>query len=192
MPVDDHELFERLKRRDNRAYLQLFDTHFKRLHRLAASLVGDAEQANDIVQSVFISLHETAHRLAPGTCLAAWLVTATRNRALNHLRALRVEIRDRAAYLSLYEEADLLEYLDDETLLRRLHAAITRLPGRCRQVCEMRFRDNLKIDEIARRLGLSENTVKVQIHRGTRRLREDIADDRALSLLLLLLTRPLP
>jgi RNA polymerase sigma-70 factor (ECF subfamily) len=185
--TNDNDLVARLKRRDHRGYMQLFDDYFKPLHRFATRLVGDHEAASDIVQSVFIALYERAHRIEPDIKLAAWLTTATRNRCLNYLRDLRVELRDKALYLQAYEEADALEYLDDEALILKIREIMQELPGKCREICELRFYHNLKLEEIAERLSLSLNTVKVQLHRGVRAMKARVASDPTLSITLLIL-----
>ena len=54
----EKNFIHRLQQRENRAYVELYDYYFARLHRLAANYVFDVETAKDIVQSVFVSLYE--------------------------------------------------------------------------------------------------------------------------------------
>ena len=75
------------------------------------------------------------------------------------------------------EQAETLEWLDDEGLIKNIKKIITELPEKYRNICELRFYYNLKYSEIAKRLGISENVAKVQIHRAIQKIKEALANN---------------
>ncbi|MDL2319705.1 RNA polymerase sigma-70 factor [Alistipes sp. OttesenSCG-928-B03] len=186
---DSGALVALIKQRDNAGYVRLYDMYFGRLHRFAYSFVCDYDTANDMVQSVFISLYENAPKLSPDTTLHSWLMAAVRNRCLNYLRGHNIKVYNQLFYLENYEEPELIEHLEDNAeLMNRIRRIISALPDKCREICELRFYYNMKQGEIADQLSISTNTVKVQIHRAIQKIREELADmPLAISFILLLL-----
>ena len=178
-----------IRRRDNASYVRLYDAYFARLHRFAYNFVCDYDTANDIVQSVFISLYENAPKLSPDTKLHSWLLAAVRNRCLNYLRDHNIEVRNQHFYLENYEEPELAEHLEDNSeLMGKIGAVIETLPDKCREIFELRFYKNMKQSEIAELLSISTNTVKVQIHRAIQKLREALGDSPLVTFIIFLLS----
>ncbi|MDR0845229.1 MAG: RNA polymerase sigma-70 factor [Tannerella sp.] len=172
--MTDSDFIEKLKKQDSLSYTRLFDIYFKQLHRFAVSFVGDYDSANDIVQLVFISLYENITRLSPDVNLSSWLFTSVRNRCLNFLRDRDIEARNKEIYLQNYEETDNMEYYDDTELLAKIRLIVDELPEKCREICELRFYQNMQQNEIAEKLSISVNTVKVQIHRAIQKIRQSV------------------
>ena len=181
----EKNFIHRLQQRENRAYVELYDYYFARLHRLAANYVFDVETAKDIVQSVFVSLYERIDTLGEDMNLGAYLSVTVRNNCLNYLRDRRVEDKHKTLYLQASEQADALDWLDDEEVIANIKAVIATLPDKYRKVCELRFYGNLPYTEIAAQLGLTENAVKVQVHRAVQKIKELLvgADGRIIGLL---------
>ena len=72
--------------------------------------------------------------------------------------------------------ADVDEVISEE-LTRKIHEAIDSLPLQCCQIVRMHIIDGKKYTEISAELGISINTIKTQIFRGYKKLRELLADD---------------
>ena len=183
-PPAGGDLIALIRQRDNASYIRVYEAYFGRLHRFAYNFVYDYDAANDIVQSVFISLYENAPKLSPDTALHSWLMTAVRNRCLNYLRDHNIEVRNQFFYLENYGEPELAEHLEDNTeLMGMICEAIETMPDKCREIFELRFYHNMKQAEIAEQLSISVNTVKVQIHRAILKLREALGDVPLLGLI---------
>ena len=181
----EKNFIHRLQQRENRAYVELYDYYFAGLHRLGANYVFDVETAKGIVQSVFVSLYERIDTLGEDMNLGAYLSVTVRNNCLNYLRDRRVEDKHKTLYLQASEQADALDWLDDEEVIANIKAVIATLPDKYRKVCELRFYGNLPYTEIAAQLGLTENAVKVQVHRAVQKIKELLAgaDGRIIGLL---------
>lgn len=144
----------------------------------AARLIGERDQAEDIVQEVFSALWTNRGTLVISTSLRAYLFTAVRNRAFNEskhasvvARWTREEANDDARELHPNPPRP-DEELDRVELETRLDEAFAALPERCGVVMRLRWRDGLRNTEIAEALGISVKGVEQQLARGLRYLRE--------------------
>lgn len=178
--MSNNKLFERLRKRENRAYIELFEEYFTRLHSFASKMLFDYEVAYDIVQGAFIKLYEHSARLAPNTNIGGWLFICVRNDSLKYLRDKKVEDKNRLLYIQATMESNALEWIDDTQLINKIHEAISQLPERCRQVAELRFLKSMKYKEIAQELSISEETAKVQAHRAITKIKEKLKGNEIL------------
>ena len=128
---------------------------------------------DDLVQETYARMlrEKAAGRLAYER---AFLFTAARNAAIDLFRRRRTTSHeslddDKAAPVAVLEETpDVLESLDREQRLEALLEAIVALPERCRQVMMLRHLDGLSYKEIAARLEISPETVKVHMIKGVK------------------------
>jgi RNA polymerase sigma-70 factor (ECF subfamily) len=163
--------------------------HNQRLFRLALGLVGDASEAEDVLQDSYVRAFRVVTGLAGGSFSAAWLARIVRNTAIDHLRARR----SRQAAFSLESELPLregergsaLEAVagpaardDPESSLgraqvrARLEAAVLSLPRAFRAVFLLREVQGLSLQETALYLGVPVATVKTRDHRARGLLRK--------------------
>ena len=126
-----------------------------------------AQDAPDLVQDVFLQAFERLPGLREPAAFAGWLATIARNRATDHLRRRPVteELRDPAAPTGSPDAR-----LDAE----RAIAAIQRLPEAYRETLVLRLVQGLTGPEIAAVTGLTPDSVRVNLHRGFRLLREQL------------------
>jgi RNA polymerase sigma-70 factor (ECF subfamily) len=167
---------------DAQALEQLFKAHYRPLCGFALGYVKDADQAEDIVQELFVRLWQDREGLSITTSVKSYLFTAVRNRCLN---ALAVKKRMRP----LDEETDDApvddERGEDELTERaaRVQAVIEGLPTERRKIFRLSRNEGLKYHEIAERLGISVKTVENQMGKALKTLREELADLMPLMLL---------
>jgi RNA polymerase sigma-70 factor (ECF subfamily) len=126
---------------------------------------------DDIVQEAYARLWHarTKSRLSSAK---GFLFTAARNLAIDTLRrrqAVTHESISEVTQMPALEEAPgVAESLERQQRLQVLNEAIASLPTRCREVLVLRHLDGLAYKEIAERLGISPNTVKLHIIKGMR------------------------
>ncbi len=169
----DDNFSRRLRRQDETAYIELFDQYYRYLHSIASNYVLNYDIANDMVQETFIHLFNSIEKLDEIRNIKSYLRVAVRNKCISYLRQLDIEDAHKLLYsreLSIigsdeHETDDMSEYMRD---------LLDSLPDSCKQVCKLRFVDGYKISEISKKLSLSPNTVKVQIHRGKSKMRNDV------------------
>ncbi len=150
-------------------YLAAYDQHSVRLHRLALLLLpGRRDDAEDLLQEVFIAAHGpwTDGRVADlGAYLRRTLTNRVTSRGRHHGVADRFERHRRGDGRGM---ADIDQVVTDQVALRR---ALELLPPRQRAAVALRYYDGLSIAETAEVLGVTEGTVKSQVHDALHRLR---------------------
>jgi RNA polymerase sigma-70 factor (ECF subfamily) len=169
-------LFARLRQGDAAAFDAIFREWYGTLVGVAQRLLRDRAVAEEVVQDVMLELWRRRAQLTVDDSPRAYLIRATRNRALNHLRHLRVEQRG-APYAAGPTEAAPLgasAVVEDE-LGTALAAAVAELPARCREVFELSRVQGLSYAEIAGVLAISTKTVENQMGKALRVLRGRLA-----------------
>jgi len=86
-PEGDAELLSRLRDRDSTAFELLYDRYHRLVYGIALRMLGDAATAEDVTQSVFVSLWRSPEEFRGGGRFGAWLSRVARNRSLDILRA---------------------------------------------------------------------------------------------------------
>ncbi|MCC5904930.1 MAG: RNA polymerase sigma-70 factor [Balneolaceae bacterium] len=169
---------------DRKAFESLFRAYYKRLHGFAYSYTGQAEAAEDVVQSVFLRIWSNRESWDPPGTVKQYLFAAIRNEALNKLRHQKVaddaedEVIHSFRELQDDEEPFIIkqESRDVEELRKKIQAGIDQLPPKCRQIFLLNRRSGLTYIEIADYLGVSINTVNTQMGRALKSLRETLSD----------------
>jgi RNA polymerase sigma factor (sigma-70 family) len=149
-------------------------TRYERpLIRYAQNLVGQLDDARDIVQDVFVKLSQSMATIDPER-LAPWLFTVCKNRATDHLRKhSRITLMETET-LDL-EEADTprpsaaMEQAED---CATLHDLLTRLPEKQREAIRLKFIAGLSYKEIGDAMKTSIGNVGYLIHHGINAMRE--------------------
>jgi RNA polymerase sigma-70 factor (ECF subfamily) len=169
-------LFARLRQGDTAAFDAIFRAWYAPLVGVAQGLLRDRAVAEEVVQDVMLELWRRREELTVGDSPRAYLVRATRNRALNHIRHLRVEQRG-AAYAAgpTEEPAQGASLVVEDELGVALASAVAELPARCRDVFELSRVQGLSYAEIARTLDISPKTVENQMGKALRVLRSRLA-----------------
>jgi RNA polymerase sigma factor (sigma-70 family) len=127
---------------------------------------------DDLVQDSFVRLLR-ARETRPVACVRAYLFTIARNASYALLRRPRIfspiPITDPAVLRIVERDGDVVEQISTRQEIAFLLAGIDTLPARCREIFMLRKLRGVSQKEIARRLGLSEQTVQVQIARGAKK-----------------------
>jgi RNA polymerase sigma-70 factor, ECF subfamily len=155
---------------------KVFVEHQGRVFRAAYRITGSAQDAEDVLQTVFLRLARQAEHSLPLTNPGSYLYRAAVNSALDLLRARR----DRPT-VSLDDAADALEgspgpdkrseAAEIRGCLRRAMAA---LPPRAAEMFALRYLEGQQNRDIARMLGVSRITVAVTLHRARHRLQDEL------------------
>lgn len=174
---------DRLDRLDQQNFEKLFKAYFPALMAFSRKILGDEDDAREVVHQVFVKLWERRKEIDMSTSLKSYLFTAVHNRSLN-------VIRDRKKFSSeelpeQVEEWDVSAQVESMELEEKIRTAIATLPERCRQIFELNRFDGLSYGRIAGQLDISIKTVENQMSKALKILREQLA--RYLSLLLWLL-----
>jgi len=177
----DAEVIWRIRTGDRAAFLEFYDRYSPLLLSVAARVLGDRREAEDVLQDVFTQIwHKSAGYDAKLGTLSSWAVTLTRNKAIDRVRAStrrRRLIEEIAVSSDQAEEspaASANELLYGRERAAQIRAALNELSADQRQVIELAFFAGLSQSEIAARLDQPLGTIKARIRRGMLKLREQL------------------
>ncbi len=175
--MTDRELLQRLRQGDETAFDALFRAWYAPLVGFAESLLRERAAAEEVVQDVMLEVWRRRETLVVEESPRAYLLQATRNRALNTIRRRRVEERGEPVLRSTMRDADPPPdaALGESELDHAIGQAVASLPDRCREVFELSRVHGLKYAEIAERLGISVKTVEAQMGKALKVMRERLA-----------------
>ncbi len=167
----DDKLIFAIRENDYISYNKLFVRYHGKLCQYVYSLVVNKEEAQDIVQELFLNLwkHRKRIYIAEGSA-SGYLYKMAKNLSLNHLRSKKnyQNFLEKYGKTELQNEDDLSE---NEAFSIALYDCIDKLPQRCKDILILHRFKGLKQKEIAKNLGISVQTVKNQIWSTLRKLK---------------------
>jgi RNA polymerase sigma-70 factor (ECF subfamily) len=172
--VSDQALLERIAGRDAQALADLYDRYAPAGLALAARILGDRSEAEDVLQVVFTRVWQEAGRYDPAKgSPASWLLSWVRNGAIDRLRR-RDALRRAALHSAGPAPAgpDDHAHLDSPVEREKVARAMADLPADQRQVIELAYFEGLSQTQIAQRLGEPLGTVKTRMRLGMNKLRQ--------------------
>jgi RNA polymerase sigma-70 factor (ECF subfamily) len=146
---------------------------------VALRLVGNAADAEDLLQEIFLAAHRKLDTFRGESALGTWLYRLATNLCLDHLRSRSG--RSRQVTDALDDEAGLMDTssvtLAEQTVTRMdLERALARLPEGCRAAFVLHDIEGLEHREVAEVLGVAEGTSKSQVHKARLKLRVLLAE----------------
>lgn len=181
------ELFRQAQQGDFAAFEALVDRFQPRVYRLARRILGQAQDAEDVMQQTFLSVIEHLDQFRGESAVATWILRIATNHALKVLRKRRglptVPLEAVAdpddSYATLPHPSYIAQWRENpEDLAQRaevrqlVEQALTDLDDKYRVVFVLRDIEGLSVKETAEALGLSEANVKVRLLRARLKLRE--------------------
>jgi RNA polymerase sigma-70 factor, ECF subfamily len=163
--MDEQQLVQGLRNQAPQAAKELVASYGDRLFRSACLLCGNDAEAEDLVQETFLQALRSASRFGGRSSLYTWLHGILLNLIRHYHRDRRRMVYDeslaRPETIAVEEDPS---GLDGATTSCALADALRQLSEPHREVIVLRFYEDLKIHEIAARLGISKGTVKSRLH----------------------------
>jgi RNA polymerase sigma-70 factor (ECF subfamily) len=176
----DGELVERWQSGDEGAFEALVRRHEQRVFRLLFRMMGSREEAEDVAQEAFLSLHRHGHRFRREARFSTFVYRVAANAALNRRRTLGRN-RNRVSELKVSQEAgfdlpaaprDPEDAAAGSEARARVQEALLALPPDLRLAVLLYDIEGQSYQEVAGALGIPEGTVKSRIHRARSALRD--------------------
>ena len=152
----------------------LYREHHRRVYAIALRFARDPDRAEEIVQDAFVRVWRSLPSFNGNSKLSTWLHSIAVNAALDRVRSrARREAR-------IDREVDLERYAREvgramPTADLDLERALASLPDGAREIVILHYIEGYPCAEVAERLGIAEGTVKSQLHRARRLLKEAMA-----------------
>ena len=174
-PDDEPALAERVRAGDAAAFETLVGRYMRRAFAVAYRLLGQKEDAEDLVQEAFMAVLQRIGTFEPGRPFAPWFFRILVNRGLNarKARSLRAvdEIPDGTAARGPTPERE----AERTELRERLRRAMDALPERQRVIVELFELEGFAGPEIAEILEISDGTVRWHLHEARKTLKKALA-----------------
>jgi len=157
-------LVERVCAGDEEAFNEIYKIFAPLVHGIVLARVP-RDEAADIVQEVFLSAYKNLHTLRDKNAVGAWLAMIARNRATEFYRQSK----------PTEELSEEMRGKDNQqTEASEIMAAIRALPDTYRETLVLRLVEGMTGQEIAERTGLTPESVRVNLHRGMKLLRQKL------------------
>jgi RNA polymerase sigma-70 factor, ECF subfamily len=178
--TQDIELLRQIAGGDRAAFAQFYDTHSVLMYSVACKILGDTNEAQDVVQDACMQIWEKASRFDPKLGRASsWAAILVRNKAIDRIRASQRRTHlaeeagaEQAGNPAGDEPANEAIYGREKATL--VQSAITELPAEQRRAIELAYFSGLTQDEISKKLNEPLGTVKARIRRGLLKLRDQL------------------
>jgi len=200
--MTDNEAIQQVRSGDMDGLRVLYDRHRGRIYQLGCRYLGDASEAEDLVQQVFIKAHDNAAKFRGEAQVSTWLYRIAVNAALERRRRRRTvgiedvhplgsdalaptanldaEVRSgwghRPAMAGIDFDADPELATERRSIQARVDEALEELSPTQRLAFVLRHWEGMSIREIAEVLGAAEGTVKSHLFRAVRTLRVELVD----------------
>jgi len=174
----ERRFIERLKERDERAFLELVALYQARVYKLVFRMLGEKHEAEDMAQEVFVQIFRAVDSFRGDSRLGTWVyriaVNACKNR-IKYLGRRRADAQEpyeereapAAARFATSSELSRPDHLVEGLQLERIvQISIAEMDADFREVLVLRDVEDLSYDEICEITGLPEGTVKSRLHRA--------------------------
>lgn len=164
---DIHSLLEMIQEENTLAFNIFYEMYYDQVFRYAYYFLKDTESCREVVADVFFAVWQSRQRLKDIENLETYLFISVRNEVTRYNKKIgrhnHVSLDELSVQLEITEEEsphDKISYKEMEQLLGDI---IGKLPEKCRLIFLMARQERLKPKEIAEKLCISENTVRVQM-----------------------------
>lgn len=164
--TEDARLVEQASAGDESAFARLYERYARMVHGILLARVGRTD-AEDLVQDVFFAAWHRLKALRDPAAFGGWLATIARNRATDHRRR-------GTDYEELPDHLEARDATAARTEALVILGIIRTLPEAYRETLVLRLVEGMTGPEIAERTGLTPASVRVNLHRGLRLLREKL------------------
>lgn len=174
---EERRWLERLVRRDEAAFNELVRRHQGPVYRLLVRMLGDAAEAEDVAQEVFVSVFKSIESFRGDSAIATWLYRIAANHGKNRIKYLARRAREAQRPLDEHSEARIASGLvempdgpdrvvEGQQAGGHLERAFASLESEQRMLLSLRDLENMSYEEITQITGLPLGTVKSKLHRA--------------------------
>ncbi|MEA5577771.1 sigma-70 family RNA polymerase sigma factor [Anabaena sp. UHCC 0451] len=177
----DEALFMALKNGASSALSVLFNRHGRLVYGLALKILADSQEAEDLTQEIFLTLWRKASSNPDCRFFVRYLVTVTRSRAIDKLRARTRQLK----LVEKWGQTMTNETIPEPTPIEkasfaersgRIYNALLELPEKQRQVIELAYNQGLSQSEIAKKIDIPLGTVKTCTRQALIKLKRILLD----------------
>ncbi len=176
--LSEQEIIGAIKEGNERIFEETFRKYYQSLCNYANSILKEMDEAEEVVQNLFLSIWEKRSDLEISISLKSYLYRAVHNHCLNRIKHLKVREEYQQYAVNFYDASyeSVSQTVMKNELETKIEEAIKKLPEQCRLIFRMSRFEELKYHEIAEQLELSPKTVENQIGKALKILRVELAE----------------
>jgi len=178
--IDEEILLEELRNpmTSRKGFARLVSEYSERLYWQIRKMVLSHDDANDILQDVFIKVWTNLENFRGESKLTTWLYRIAINESITFLNKKRtqnnISIDDEDTFLLNTIESD--EYFDGDEAQKLLQKAIVTLPDKQRLVFQMKYFDEMKYEDMSEILGTSVGALKASYHHAVKKIEKILGE----------------
>lgn len=170
----------KINNRDSEEFEKMFRLYFIDLAKYAYKFIGNVAVAQDLTQSVFLSIWEFEGEWDPQGSVKSYLYAALKNKCLNHIKHNKVVKKWQYEESLVIQHAQInmdWEKLDRKTKLdNAIIKALEKMPGKRREVFELSRNEGLTYSEISDLLGITKKTVENHMGNALKFLKDELSE----------------
>ena len=167
----DLALVARCLEGDLGAFEELYRAHAGRIYSLALRMLGNAADAEDLLQDIFLSAHRKLESFRGDAALGTWLYRLALNHCLDYVRSRRAKMDKLTDTLDAETSIEPVARRQTPIAKMDLDRAIERLPDGCREAFVLHDVEGFDHKEVGKLLGIAEGTSKSQVFKARLKLR---------------------
>ena len=178
MVLSEQEIIGAIREGNERIFEETFRKYYQSLCNYANSILKEMDEAEEVVQNLFMSVWEKRSDLEINISLKSYLYRAVHNHCLNRIKHLKVREEYQQYATNFYDASyeSVSQTVMKNELETKIEEAIRKLPEQCRLIFRMSRFEELKYHEIAEQLEISPKTVENQIGKALKILRVELAE----------------
>ena len=159
---------------DEAAFEAIYNKHFDGIYRFLSKLCADPSLCEEMTQETFYQAYISLHRYNGKCEMFTWLAAIAKNTYFKYLRKNKITHLDLELAVMPDEEHSPEYILERRLEAAQVREAVRKLPPKYRDVVVLRIYAERSYAEVARLLGITENSAKVMFHRAKEILRKEI------------------
>jgi RNA polymerase sigma-70 factor (family 1) len=183
--VNDHKLIRNVSKGDALSFDEIFNKYNKKVYAFSLRNLKNKEDAEGVVQEVFMNLWKDRNKLKELNNLESWIFAICFNTIRKHFRKIlreRQHLQELAEIIASDDNSTITE-VEYHDLLEKAEAIIEKLPVRQKTIFLLSKKDGLSNSEIAGKLNITKKTVENHLTRAKSFIKKTLVDEGLLSLL---------
>ncbi|HRZ95546.1 MAG TPA: RNA polymerase sigma factor [Candidatus Moranbacteria bacterium] len=180
--LSDNDLVEIIRKKNQERYSEIVERYQKKLFVYIYRLIGNREEAEDLLQDVFVKAYKNLNSYDTSRKFSSWIYRIAHNESVNYIK--RKSLKKFISWETIVSTKDKLDSSSEEEgadkawirkeVSKEVNEAIGKLPFKYKQVLTLRYYSDQSYEEIAEILGRPVNTVGTLINRAKKKLAEEI------------------
>lgn len=185
----DYLAVKNLKQGDVKAFDDLYNKYAARLYNFSLKYLKSVEEAEEVVQEVFLYIWDKRDGLKPDNSFNAYIFTIAYNiiRKYFNKKSRENAYKDDLIYTFLQLENNLDKIIDYKFLLEKVELIINALPARRKEIFIKRKYDGLSVKQIAEELEISPNTVENQLASAQKQILNELQKEKLAGMIFFIL-----